>query len=158
MLSDSSTQVPQASRAADTPSGFRTSGSRNCLHTGSRRAQTLVPSLPGWVTSRKALTLLGCFLLSGAVVGPRALGPHPAGLPVRLPLLLTHHGGSMLGGPWALCHLRRSSLLGRGPWCLSSGSPHCPLPATQPAGPQPRTKRHVLPVGFVREVAWCQPR
>ena len=31
------------------------------------------------------------------------------------------------------------------------------LPATQPAGPQPRTKRHALPLGLAREVAQRQP-
>lgn len=31
------------------------------------------------------------------------------------------------------------------------------LLATQPAGPQPRTKRHALPLGLAREVAQRQP-
>lgn len=140
---------PQASGACTAHSSLRTRGSGDRLDLGSRRAQLHPPSLPGWVTLCKLLTLPAWFSLLRAVMEPRVPEPRVA-LLVCVTLPLARREGSMLGGPWALCHGRGSSPLGGGPRRLLPGPPHRLLPATQPAGPQPRTKRHVLPVGLAR--------
>ena len=125
----------------DAFSSLRTSGSGHPLWI--RKQESLDPSsLPPWLGDLMQITwslrLFPSVEGSGGNKDPRALSSS-AVCSVCCRRRRQHAGGSLGTVP-----------LG---WEQSSRSL---LPATQPAGPQPRTKWHVLPLGLAREVAQCQ--
>ena len=126
----------------DAFSSLRTSGSGHLLWI--RKQESLDPSsLPPWLGDLMQITwslrLFPSVEGSGGNKDPRALSSS-AVCSVCCCRRRQHAGGSLGTVPlW---------------WEQSSRSL---LPATQPAGLQPRTKWHVLPLGLAREVAQCQP-
>ena len=92
---------PKASRVCRSSAKFENPWLGNRLELGSRRVQILAPSLPGWVTLCKSLTLPDPYSLWRAVVEPRISEPRAA----LLCVMLAHKESSILEGslgtvPW----------------------------------------------------------
>lgn len=99
---------PQASRAADLTQVRDALVLGNHLQVGNRRPRIPAPSLPGWVTLCKPRLFPP---VRGGTKDPRAPSSSAA---YRASSAPTTHEDSMLGGLWALCLGRGSSLLGLG--------------------------------------------